>query len=221
MQKIIIAIDGYSGTGKSSTAKAVARNLGYTYIDSGAMYRAATLYFLQQGVDLEKPQEVAKALAALDISFEGQDLILNEKVVRDELRTMAVNDQVSQVSAVKSVREALVEQQQAIGQDRGIVMDGRDIGTVVFPDAELKVFMTANSRVRALRRQRELEQKGIREELNVIEENLKQRDQIDSTREESPLTKALGAVEIDTSDLSFDEQVGKIVELAKKKIYAS
>lgn len=221
MQKIIIAIDGFSGTGKSSTAKAVAQELNYTYIDSGAMYRAATLYFLQQGVSLDDAHEVKAKLDELVITFNGTELVLNGQQVSDELRTMEVNEHVSQVSALAVVRAALVRQQQVIGRERGIVMDGRDIGTVVFPDAELKVFMTANSTVRAERRQKELAQKGIHEELNLIEQNLKQRDKIDSTRATSPLTKASDAVEIDTSELTLDDQVNKIVGLAKEIIYAS
>ncbi|MEQ8581313.1 MAG: (d)CMP kinase [Marinoscillum sp.] len=221
MHKITIAIDGFSGTGKSSTAKNVADELGYTYIDSGAMYRATTLYFLRQDVSLDDASQVEHALDTLDIRFEEGHVVLNGEDVTDEIRTMRVNEHVSAVSTIAMVRHAMVAQQQKIGKGKGIVMDGRDIGTVVFPHAELKVFMTANTRIRAERRQTELAEKGIMEELNVIENNLSQRDEIDSTRSESPLRKAEDAVEIDTSNLTFADQVHKIVSLAKEKIHAS
>ncbi len=220
MHKITIAIDGFSGTGKSSTAKKVAGELGYTYIDSGAMYRATTLYFLEQDVSLDDASQVEHALDTLDIRFEEGHVLLNGQDVSNEIRTMRVNEHVSAVSTIAVVRHAMVAQQQKIGKGKGIVMDGRDIGTVVFPDAELKVFMTANTRIRAERRQSELAEKGIIEELNVIENNLSQRDEIDSTRSESPLRKAEDAVEIDTSNLTFADQVHKIVSLAKEKIHA-
>lgn len=221
MHKITIAIDGFSGTGKSSTAKKVAGELGYTYIDSGAMYRATTLYFLEQDVSLDDASQVEHALDTLDIRFEEGHVLLNGQDVSNEIRTMRVNEHVSAVSTIAVVRHAMVAQQQKIGKGKGIVMDGRDIGTVVFPGAELKVFMTANTRIRAERRQSELAEKGIIEELNVIENNLSQRDEIDSTRSESPLRKAEDAVEIDTSNLTFADQVHKIVSLAKEKIHAS
>lgn len=221
MHKITIAIDGFSGTGKSSTAKKVAGELGYTYIDSGAMYRATTLYFLEQDVSLDDASQVEHALDTLDIRFEEGHVLLNGLDVSNEIRTMRVNEHVSAVSTIAVVRHAMVAQQQKIGKGKGIVMDGRDIGTVVFPGAELKVFMTADTRIRAERRQSELAEKGIIEELNVIENNLSQRDEIDSTRSESPLRKAEDAVEIDTSNLTFADQVHKIVSLAKEKIHAS
>jgi cytidylate kinase len=221
MHKITIAIDGFSGTGKSSTAKKVAGELGYTYIDSGAMYRATTLYFLEQDVSLDDASQVEHALDTLDIRFEEGHVLLNGQDVSNEIRTMRVNEHVSAVSTIAVVRHAMVAQQQKIGKGKGIVMDGRDIGTVVFPGAELKVFMTADTRIRAERRQSELAEKGIIEELNVIENNLSQRDEIDSTRSESPLRKAEDAVEIDTSNLTFADQVHKIVSLAKEKIHAS
>ncbi len=220
MKKIVIALDGYSGTGKSSTAKEVAKDLGYIYIDSGAMYRATTYYFLENQVDLTDTKSVENALNSIRISFSGNQVILNGEDISNEIRTMRINENVSAVSAIKEVRVAMVAQQQQIGQDRGIVMDGRDIGTVVFPDAELKVFMTANPDVRAERRQKELAEKGIHEELNAIKVNLLDRDKIDSSRAESPLKKANDAVEVDTSYLTFNEQVDKIVELAKGIIHA-
>ena len=224
MQKLVIAIDGYSGCGKSSTAKVVAKILGYTYIDSGAMYRAATLYFLQQQVDLSDREAIDKALKHIKISFltdpeNGfQETYLNGKNVEQEIRSMKVSDFVSEVSKIKEVRKELVSQQQQLGKDKGVVMDGRDIGTVVFPDAELKVFMTADLEIRARRRQKELIEKGQEVTLEVIIRNLAERDEIDSTRAESPLVRAEDAVDLDTSYLDFDDQVKKIVELANEKI---
>ncbi|MEO9474800.1 MAG: (d)CMP kinase [Cyclobacteriaceae bacterium] len=218
MTRINIAIDGYSGTGKSSTAKAVAKALGYVYIDSGAMYRATTLYFIRQAIDIQNPESVSQALAQLSLSFDGSEISINSQNVEDSIRTMEVNEKVSHVAALRNVRVEMVRQQQAMGKDKGVVMDGRDIGTVVFPDAELKVFMTANAEVRAQRRMEELSHKGISEELSVIKNNLLERDKIDSSREESPLIKADDAIEVDTSDLTFEGQVSKIVKLAKAKI---
>lgn len=220
MNKITIAIDGFSGTGKSSTAKTVAKHLDYVYIDSGAMYRATTLYFINQQVDLANEEAIQNALNSIEIGFDHTKVLLNGEDVSNEIRTMKVNEQVSTVSALRTVRQALVAQQQRIGKDKGIVMDGRDIGTVVFPNAELKVFMVANTQVRAQRRQAELKEKGIFEELKSIESNLIERDKLDSSRSESPLRKADGAIEVDSSYLTFDAQVNKIVELAKQKIHA-
>lgn len=224
MSKIVIAIDGYSGCGKSSTAKAVAKGLGYIYIDSGAMYRAVTLYFLENHVVLTNPKEVLKYLDKLEISFQpnpdtgNQDTFLNGLNVESEIRSMRVSDYVSEVSTIKAVREALVAQQQKMGKKKGVVMDGRDIGTVVFPEAELKVFMTADLRVRAERRQKELLEKGDLVDLDKILHNLSERDAIDSSRKESPLLKAEDAVEVDTSGLQFEDQVNQILNLAKEKI---
>jgi CMP/dCMP kinase len=209
MQKIVVAIDGYSGCGKSSTAKAVAKMLGYTYIDSGAMYRAATLHFLNNHVSLENPKEVSKYLSNLEISFHPnpdngkQETYLNGINVEDEIRSMRVSEKVSEVSKIKEVRTELVAQQQRMGKKKAVVMDGRDIGTVVFPDAQLKVFMTADLQIRAERRQRELLEKGEMVDLESIIENLSERDRIDTTRAESPLRKAEDALELDTSFLEF------------------
>ncbi|XOV91403.1 MAG: (d)CMP kinase [Bacteroidota bacterium] len=226
MRKIIVAIDGHSACGKSSTAKVVAKKLGYRYIDSGAMYRATTYQFVTQSVDLSNEEEILGALQTIDIQFDideagNSQILLNGKFAEDFIRTMQVNQKVSEVSAISSVRRAMVEQQREIGREKGIVMDGRDIGTVVFPDAELKIFMTASLEVRAERRQKELEAKGVHEELIAISGNLKSRDEADSTRSDSPLRKAEEAIEIDTTDLTFDDQVNKIVELAEQIIYAS
>lgn len=224
MQKIVVAIDGYSGCGKSSTAKAVAKMLGYTYIDSGAMYRAATLHFLNNHVSLENPKEVSKYLSNLEISFHPnpdngkQETYLNGINVEDEIRSMRVSEKVSEVSKIKEVRTELVAQQQRMGKKKAVVMDGRDIGTVVFPDAQLKVFMTADLQIRAERRQRELLEKGEMVDLESIIENLSERDRIDTTRAESPLRKAEDALELDTSFLEFGEQVEMIAQWAKTKI---
>jgi CMP/dCMP kinase len=224
MGKIVIAIDGFSGCGKSSTAKAVAKTLGYTYIDSGAMYRAATLHFLNQSINLSDPEAVNESLKSLAITFEKpeekdqQETFLNGENVEHEIRSMRVSDYVSQVSKLKAVRQELVAQQQRLGKNKGVVMDGRDIGTVVFPDAELKVFMTADLQIRSERRQKELFSQGATIPLEKIVQNLADRDQIDSSREESPLKKASDAIEVDTSYMDFDDQVGQIVELAQSKI---
>ena len=224
MQKIVIAIDGYSGCGKSSTAKSVAQILGYTYIDSGAMYRAATLHFLNNHVVLSNPKDVSQYLESLEITFHSnpetgkQETFLNGLNVEDEIRSMRVSDYVSEASKMKEVRTELVAQQQKMGKKKGVVMDGRDIGTVVFPTAELKVFMSADLNIRAERRQKELLERGELVALEKIVQNLAERDQIDTTRRESPLRKAEDAVELDTSLLEFEDQVNQIVSFAKEKI---
>ncbi len=224
MQRIVIAIDGYSGCGKSSTAKAVAEILNYTYIDSGAMYRAATLHFLNNHVTLTNPKDVERNLENLHISFQinpesgQQETFLNGINVEDEIRSMKVSEYVSEVSKIKEVRKALVAQQQHLGRKKGVVMDGRDISTVVFPHAELKIFMNADLKIRAERRQKELLEKGTLIELDKIIQNLSERDKIDSSREESPLIRAEDAKEIDTSRMDFNQQVNQIVKLAKEKI---
>ena len=222
MKDIIVAIDGYSGTGKSSTAKAVARALNYTYIDSGAMYRAVTYYFLQNGVDINSPHSVGSHLKRIELTFqnngEREMLFLNGSLLDNELRTMQVNSNVSPVSAIPEVRTAMVKLQQEVGKGKRVVMDGRDIGTVVFPEADLKVFMTASIDVRSKRRQLELKEKGIDSDLKEIKKNLVHRDKIDSSRDTAPLRKAEGAMEIDSSALTFDEQVNAIVEAANRII---
>jgi CMP/dCMP kinase len=224
MGKIVIAIDGYSGCGKSSTAKALAKNLGYTYIDSGAMYRAATLHFLNENLSVSSEDEVMRGLDSLEISFRInpetglQETYLNGRNVEDEIRSMHISQKVSELATVASIRKELVAQQQRLGRGKGVVMDGRDIGSVVFPTAELKVFMTANLKTRAKRRQLELLEKGQSVDLIDIEENLANRDEVDSSRTESPLMKMPDAEEVDTSDLTLEEQVAKIILLAKAKI---
>jgi cytidylate kinase len=219
VKKIVIAIDGYSACGKSSTAKQVAKILGYTYIDTGAMYRAVTLYFLDHYISLTNPKEVNKALDDIKIQFhlnaeKQSETFLNGLNVEKEIRKMRISDNVSQVSTLKQVREAMVAQQRKMGKEKGVVMDGRDIGTVVFPDAELKVFMTADMNIRAYRRQQELLANDKLVDLEEVIENLIMRDRIDTTRAESPLRKADDAKEIDTSYITLDEQVEEVIRLA-------
>jgi len=219
MPKIIIAIDGYSSCGKSSTAKGVAEKLGYHYIDTGAMYRAVTLYFLQNHISMSNPKEVSAALEKIDIEFrsnkEGKsETYLNGLNVEEEIRKLYVADQVSEVAAIKDVRKAMVRQQQRMGRKKGFVLDGRDIGTVVFPEAELKIFMNADPLIRAQRRQQELIEKGELEDLGEILENIRKRDIIDTTREESPLRQAPDAYVLDTTFMTLDEQVERVVLLA-------
>ncbi|PZX53324.1 (d)CMP kinase [Algoriphagus chordae] len=224
MNKIVIAIDGYSGCGKSSTAKAVAKDLGYTYIDSGAMYRAATLHFLNSFLSPANPHDVEKGLKSLEISFHlnpdtlKQETYLNGLNVENEIRSMRISNKVSEIATIAAVRKELVAQQQRLGKKKGVVMDGRDIGSVVFPNADLKVFMTADLDTRAVRRQDELLEKGELVDLADIKANLAERDRVDSSRAESPLKKMPDAVEVDTSNSTFAEQVGKIVHIARQII---
>ncbi len=225
MRKIVIAIDGFSGCGKSTTAKAVAKALQYTYIDSGAMYRAATLHFLNRFTNVTDPKDIREALNTMKVEFHKderghQRIFLNGLNVEGEVRSMRVSDKVSDVSKIKEVRAELVAQQKCLGRKKGVVMDGRDIGTVVFPEAELKIFMTADLDIRAERRQREILERGQLVELEEVKRNLSERDLIDTTRKESPLIKAADAIEMDTSYLTFEDQVAKIVEMAQEKINA-
>src|SRR5258707_11206636 len=212
MRKIIIAIDGYSACGKSTTAREVSAILGYRYIDSGAMYRAVTLYFLDNHVSFTNPKEVVKALDQIILAFHinshgATELFLNGVNVEKKLRKMRISENVSPVSTIKVVRQAMVAQQRKWGKDKGIIMDGRDIGTVVFPEAELKLFLTADIQVRAYRRQRELLEKEDLVDLDTIIANLQKRDEIDSQRKESPLVQARDAIVIDTTHITIDEQV--------------
>jgi cytidylate kinase len=219
MSKIIIAVDGYSSCGKSTTAKSVAKNLGYAYIDTGAMYRAVTLFFIQNHISVSNEKQILEAIENINIEFRrsesGQNTtFLNGLNVEDEIRKIYVADKVSEVSTIASVRKALVEKQRKMGKKKGLVMDGRDIGTVVFPEAELKVFMTADPLVRAQRRQIELMDKGEMLDIEEIMENIKKRDQIDTTRIESPLRMANDAYLIDTTYMTLDEQVDQVILLA-------
>lgn len=226
MRKIIIAIDGYSGCGKSTTAKEVAKALRYRYIDSGAMYRAVTLYFIDHHVALTNPKEVTRALEQIKISFRPNaqgvsETYLNKVNVEHAIREMRIAERVSEVSTIASVRHAMVEQQRKMGKQKGVVMDGRDIGTVVFPQADLKLFLTADIAVRAYRRQQELLEKEELIGLPEIIANLQKRDHIDSTRKESPLRQADDALPLDTSHITIDEEVDEVVRLAIGKILRS
>lgn len=224
MKKIVIAIDGNSGSGKSSTAKVLARKLKYIYIDTGAMYRTVTLFFIKYQIDLKNDLAVEEALKQIDISFKynidtsKNETFLNGRNVENKIREMKVSNLVSPVSEISRVRRKLVEQQRRLGKGKGVVMDGRDIGTVVFVDAELKIYMTADLKVRALRRQKELQENNTEVELEDVIKNLKNRDIMDSSRVDSPLKKAEDAYVIDTSNLTFDEQVNQILGLIKDKI---
>jgi cytidylate kinase len=224
MPKIVIAIDGYSSCGKSTTAKAVAARMGYGYIDTGAMYRAVSLYFIQERVSLFSPIEVTAALEKIHITFKHNtrtgknETYLNGLNVEEEIRKMYISNIVSEVSAIPEVRWAMVAQQQKMGRRRGLVMDGRDIGTKVFPDAEVKVFMTADTYTRAKRRQQELLAKGELVNLQDIINNLEKRDHIDTTRAESPLVQAPDAELLDTSHMTIEEQVDWVIELADHRL---
>lgn len=226
LKKIVIAIDGYSACGKSTTARQVAGVLGYRYIDTGAMYRAVTLYFLDHHVALTNPKEVVRALQQIQITFKVNsrnisETYLNGLNVEKEIRKMRISENVSQVSTLKEVRQGLVEQQRRMSKEKGVVMDGRDIGTVVFPNAELKLFMTADILVRAFRRQKELLERGQLVDLDEVIENLIQRDKIDTGRAESPLRQAEDALVIDTTYITIDEQVDEAVRQAVSKSVGS
>ncbi|MEO9805284.1 MAG: (d)CMP kinase [Reichenbachiella sp.] len=227
MRKIIIAIDGYSACGKSSTAKRVAAALNYGYVDTGAMYRSVTLYFIEHYIDLTNPKSVSKALDNIEITFHhnestGQnETFLNGLNVEAKIRDMEISQKVSEVAAIREVRLAMVKQQQKMGRSKGVVMDGRDIGSVVFPEAELKIFMNADFDVRAERRQKELFDKDQLVDLDVVKENLRKRDRIDTTREESPLIRPENSVEVDTTHMFLEEQVEHIVQLATTKMVDS
>ncbi len=221
-RKIIIAIDGYSSCGKSTLAQALAKRLHYLHIDSGAMYRAVTLYFIRYQVDLHHEKDVASALEKISIHLGFEDEVqvtwLNGENVESAIREPAVNELVSEVSTISSVRKAMVAQQRKMGIDKGLVMDGRDIGTVVFPDAELKIFLTADLEVRVERRWLELLNRGINASREEVRENLLHRDHIDSTRHDSPLRKADNATIIDTSYLTEKEQLQISFDLARSII---
>ncbi len=224
MRKIVIAIDGFSACGKSSTAKEVAAQIGYAYIDSGAMYRAVTHYFIQHHINLTNPNDIEKALTNIEVEFmlnskSGvNETYLNGLNVEKKIRTMEISAKVSEVSALVAVRKAMVAQQRRMSKKKAVVMDGRDIGTNVFPQAELKIFMQADFHVRAERRQKELLEKGNMVDLDVIADNLAHRDRLDTSREENPLRKADDAFVIDTTDLTFEEQVAAIIKLANNEI---
>ncbi len=216
---IVIAIDGYSSCGKSTLAKALAKKLHFVYIDSGAMYRAVTIYFIRHQVDMDNTQAVSEALNNIHLNFHSRDyethITLNDEEVSAEIREMKVSEQVSAVSAIKAVREEMVKQQQRMGQSKNIVMDGRDIGTTVFPKATLKFFMTADPKVRAERRYKEMIANGAQITLEEVFENLAHRDYSDTTRKESPLVRAEDAIILDNTDLTPEEQLAFALQKVK------
>ena len=228
MKKITIAIDGFSSCGKSTMAKDLAKKLGYVYVDTGAMYRAVTLYAMRNRLfnadgsvktaDLERQMSKINITFKLNKTAERPDTYLNNELVENDIRTLEVSNHVSQIAAVPFIREAMVAQQQRMGKDKGVVMDGRDIGTTVFPEAELKVFVTASAEVRAQRRYDELKEKGMPADFNDILKNVQERDYIDSHREVSPLRKAPDAIELDNSHMTITEQSAWLMEQVKQKI---
>lgn len=237
MTKIIIAIDGFSSCGKSTMAKDLAREIGYIYVDTGAMYRAVTLYALRHGMFNEedsekgssssiKADELEKAMPDIHITFKlnpstgRPDTYLNGDNVENDIRGMEVSSHVSPVAALPFVRKAMVAQQQAMGREKGIVMDGRDIGTTVFPNAELKIFVTASAEVRAQRRYDELKGKGQEANFDDILKNVQERDYIDTHREVSPLRKAADAIELDNSNMTIPEQKAWLLEQFHKATFA-
>ena len=223
-KKIIITIDGWSSCGKSTLAKQLAKELGYVYIDSGAMYRAITLYFLRNHIDWTDSKEVITALQNIHIEFhyneksQQSEVFLNNENVEYVIRDLVIAEKVSDVSTIKEVRTFAVAQQQKMGVKKGIVMDGRDIGTTVFPDAELKIFMTADIAVRVERRFKEMFEKNPNITIEEVKSNLEMRDYIDSNREISPLRKAAGAVEIDNTNIGMQQQLDFALQLAMQRI---
>ena len=228
MKKITIAIDGFSSCCKSTMAKDLAKQLGYIYVDTGAMYRAVTLFAMQHGLfnadGSVKTQDLQQQMSHINITFKFNkltgrpDTYLNNELVESNIRTLEVSNHVSQIAAIPFVREAMVAQQQHLGKDKAVVMDGRDIGTTVFPEAELKVFVTAPAEVRAQRRYDELKEKGMPADFNDILKNVEERDYIDSHREVSPLRKAPDAIELDNSHMTIAEQSDWLMKLVKERI---
>ena len=230
MKKITIAIDGFSSTGKSTLAKQIAKHLGYVFVDSGSMYRAITLFALQNnfiGNDFLDKNALINQLENINLTFKYNEnlgfseIYLNDNNVEKEIRTLEVSNYVSRIAEISEVRAALVKQQQQMGKNKAIVMDGRDIGTVVFPDAELKIFMNASLEIKAKRRFDELTQKGENVSFEAVLENVKQRDYIDTHREDSPLTKAEDAIEIDNSDLDRAQQFEQVLKLVNQILQKS
>jgi cytidylate kinase len=223
-KKIIITIDGWSSCGKSTLAKQLAKELGYLYVDSGAMYRAITLYFLRNNIDLAEKKEIKQALKQISLEFivnpktQISEIYLNSENVEFVIRDLVIAEKVSDVAAIKEVREFAVAQQQKMGEKKGIVMDGRDIGTTVFPKAELKIFMTADIAVRVERRFKELFEKNPNVTIEEVKNNLEMRDYIDSHREVSPLRKASDALELDNTELNEKQQFEKAVGFVKKAL---
>lgn len=224
MKKIIITIDGWSSCGKSTLAKQLAKALGYIYVDSGAMYRAITLYFLRNHINWLDKDQVNNALADIKVAFKFNDktqqseIYLNEENVEYVIRDLVIAEKVSEIATIKEVRTFAVAQQQKMGKQKGIVMDGRDIGTTVFPDAELKFFMNADIAVRVERRYMEMFEKNPNTSIDDVKTNLEMRDYIDSNREISPLRKAVDAVELDNTSITVEEQLEIALQVAKEKI---
>lgn len=224
MKKIVIAIDGWSSCGKSTMARQLAKRLNYIFIDSGAMYRAITLYFLRNNIDILNEEDVEKALNDINLSFKlnsisgNNEIWMNEENVEQLIREIRVAEKVSDVAAIGKVRDFAVAQQRAIGKEKGIVMDGRDIGTVVFPEAELKIFMTADPDIRVQRRLKELQEKNPSISIEEVRKNLQSRDHIDSTRAISPLRQPTDAVVLNNSKLSPEEQLSIALDWATAKI---
>ena len=221
-RKLVIAIDGPAASGKSTTARLVAERLGYVHVDTGAMYRAVTLKVLRAGLSPEDRESIAALLTTTRVELRNMGgalrIFLDGVDVTVPIRTQKVTRAVSAVSRLREVRTAMVREQRAMGKDGGIVLEGRDIGTVVFPDADLKFFIIAGIEARALRRQRELQEKGTRADLEELKREIAERDRLDSSRAESPLRKAEGAIEIDTSNLSIEEQVNQVVTIARERM---
>lgn len=215
MSKINIAIDGYSACGKSSTAKIVAKNLNYTYIDTGAMYRAVTLFCINNNIDISNLEKLSIALNDVSLIFNDKnEILLNQENVSSTIRSVEVNQLVSEVSTISLIRKKMVEQQQKMAEQKGVVMDGRDIGSVVLPNAELKFFMTADIDIRTKRRMKELNLEFNDSSFQEIKDNLLKRDKIDSTRADSPLTKVDDAIVIDTTNITLEEQIDIITQKA-------
>lgn len=227
MRKITIAIDGYSSTGKSTVAKQLADYLGYVYVDSGAMYRAVALYAMSQGIISKDHFDKAKLIESLpliQLQFEKKEVgrkahvFLNGRDVENEIRNLEVSAFVSPIATIPEVRAKLVAQQQEMGRKKAVVMDGRDIGTVVFPDAELKIFMNATASERAQRRYKELIERGEQVDYNDVLQNLEERDQIDTNRKDSPLRKASDAIEVNNSEMNIEDQFQMVLQLAQDRI---
>ena len=219
LKKLIIAIDGHSSCGKSSLAKDLSRELNYKYVDTGAMYRAVTLFLMQNHIDFDNLSEINQQLEHINISFEnikGQNTtFLNNVNVEDQIRSMHISKNVSKVATISEIRTFLVDQQRKMGKSGGLVMDGRDITTVVFPEAHIKIFLTANINTRTQRRFKELQEKGVDVSFEEVESNLKERDFIDSNRKDSPLLIAEDAIVFDNSYVTREEQLAMILALAK------
>ena len=222
LKSIVVAIDGYSSCGKSTLAKQIAEKLNFLFIDSGAMYRAVTLYFLKNNINIQNTEDVTKALTQIHIRFENIDgkniTFLNGENVENEIRSLAVSNLVSEVAAITCVRKKMVALQRGMSGENGIVMDGRDIGSVVFPDADIKIFVTADPIVRAQRRYNELVAKNQHVDLHEIISNLAHRDKIDTERADSPLMRAENSILLDNTEMSISEQFDLVLDLVTKKI---